>query len=182
MKLNNALLLGKLLFAVAGATLLLSTAVQAVDNMHFHGALVAEPCVLAPGDENISLDFGTVVDKYLYLNTRTNGQKFTLHLLECDTSVGKSVKITFLGTGSSTLPGLVALDGASQATGIAIGIETPGGRLLALNQASQGYSLIDGGNLISLQAYVQGEPEAVVNRTIQPGPFSAVVTFGLDYE
>lgn len=182
MKLNNVFLHNSLLSVVVGLTLLLSAAAQGEGNMYFHGALVAEPCVLAPGDENISLNFDTVVDKYLYLNTRTNGKKFVLRLLECDSSVSNSVKVTFLGMESIKLPGLVALDGASQAKGIAIGIETPEGRLLPLNQASNGYSLINGDNLITLQAYVQGEPEAVVNKTIERGPFSAVVTFSLDYE
>ncbi|EKN6076319.1 type 1 fimbrial protein, partial [Yersinia enterocolitica] len=44
--------------------------VLAADNMRFHGALVAEPCTIRPGDDAISLNFGTVVDKYLYSNQR----------------------------------------------------------------------------------------------------------------
>lgn len=182
MKLNNRVLRGKLLSVGIGLSLLLSMAAQGADNMRFYGALVSEPCVLAPGDENIQLDFGTVVDKYLYINTRTNGQRFSLRLQECDSSVGNRVKVTFLGTESVKLPGLLEIDKASQAAGIAIGIETPDGNLLSLNQASSGYTLLNGNNEIMLQAYVQGEPDALANKAITHGPFSAVVTFQLDYE
>ncbi|SQI34326.1 Uncharacterised protein [Serratia plymuthica] len=42
------------------------------------------------GDETVVLDFDTVIDKYLYLNTRTHGQPFELHLAQCDLSLGKN--------------------------------------------------------------------------------------------
>lgn len=42
------------------------------NNVHLYGALVAEPCVVPSGDEEIHLDFGSIIDKYL--NTRTPGQ------------------------------------------------------------------------------------------------------------
>lgn len=60
----------------------------AADNMHFSGALVAEPCTLRPGDEDIRLDFGTVIDKYLYTYGRTPGKAFSLVLQDCDISLG----------------------------------------------------------------------------------------------
>lgn len=115
-----------LLMAVSGA-------VQA-DNVRLHGALVAEPCVIAPGDESVKLEFGTVIDKYLYANQRTRGQAFAIRLTECDLSLGKTVKVTFSGTENPSLKGLLAIDGGSQASGIAIGMETPAGQKLPLNK------------------------------------------------
>lgn len=152
------------------------------NNVYLHGALVAEPCVISPGDEEITLDFGTIIDKYLYLNTRTLGQAFELHLEECDLSLGKTVSVSFTGTESSTLPGLLALDGSSAATGIAIGLETPSAQPLPLNQASNKLLLQAGSNSIAFKAYVQGEPDALRNQSIERGPFSAVATFNLEYE
>ncbi|MGO2465654.1 MAG: fimbrial protein, partial [Serratia proteamaculans] len=35
---------------------------------------------------------------------------------------------------------------------------------------------------INLQAYVKGEPEAIQNKSIGRGTFSAVTTFTLEYE
>nr|WP_245610274.1 fimbrial protein [Yersinia kristensenii] len=150
--------------------------------MKFHGALVAEPCVIPAGEENIQLDFGTVVDRYLYLNQRTQGQQFELHLAECDLSLAASIKITFSGEENHYLPGLLALSPGSQASGIGIGIESVDGELLPLNKSGQQYPLAKGSNVILFKAYLAGEPAAIVNKTIERGPFHAVATFKLEYE
>ena len=154
----------------------------AADNMKLHGALVKEPCTLQPGDESVELDFGTVVDKYLYQHQRTLSKPFQLRLTDCDTSLGKALQISFSGTESIALPGLLALDGGSEASGIAIGLETQDGQALSLNQQSRGQAITDGNNIITLLAYVKGEPNAITNRTIGRGMFTAVVTFNLEYE
>ncbi|WP_454889845.1 fimbrial protein [Serratia quinivorans] len=172
-----ALLLAQALTAVP-----LPTLAAGENNVYLHGALVAEPCVIPPGDEEIPLDFGTIIDKYLYLNTRTLGQAFEIHLEECDLTLGKTVSVTFTGTENSTLPGLLALDGGSTATGIAIGLETPSAKRLPLNQASDKSLLQAGSNIIALTAYVQGEPQAITNHSIGRGAFTATATFNLEYQ
>ncbi|WP_413508027.1 fimbrial protein [Serratia proteamaculans] len=160
----------------------MSMTAQGNENMRLHGTLVAEPCVIAPGDENVRLDFGTVIDKYLYQNTRTHGQAFELHLTECDLSLGKTVKVTFSGIENPHLTGLLAIEGGNQANGIAIGMETQGGKPLPINKAGEGQRLVSGTNTLTVLAYVQGEPQAIANRTIERGPFSAIATFSLEYE
>lgn len=151
-------------------------------NVHLYGTLVAEPCVIPPGEEEIELDFGTVIDKSLYLNNRTSGQPFSIHLTECDLSLGNTVKVTFNGNENSNLPGLLALDDGSSASGVGIGLETQEGKTLPLKSASEKLELSEGSYMINLQAYVQGEPEAIKNRSIELGTFSAVATFSLEYE
>lgn len=168
--------------SVVGLSLLWSFASQGADNVLFRGALIAEPCVIPPGEETLQLDFGTVIDWYLYLNQRTHGQLFELHLAECDLSLGETVQVTFSGNENPYLPGLLALDSRSQASGIAIGMETPGGKPLPLGQAGQKYRLIKGSNRIVFRAYVRGEPQAIAKQTIRLGPFSAIATFSLEYE
>lgn len=78
---RRSALLGAGMVMAAG---IMAQSATAAENMRFHGTLVAEPCVIQPGDEDIPLDFGTIVDKYLYLNTRSHSQTFALHLTECD--------------------------------------------------------------------------------------------------
>lgn len=163
-------------------TLVAAPVWAAGENVHLYGALVAEPCVIAPSEKDIVLDFGTVIDKELYRYTRTQGQSFSIHLTECNLSLGKTVNVTFLGTESVALPGLLAIDGGSQASGIAIGLETEQAKPVPINKASDKYLLQDGDNRIALKAYVQGEPEAIKNQRIERGPFSAVATFSLAYE
>ncbi|HHK8232824.1 TPA: fimbrial protein [Serratia marcescens] len=173
----GALLLVSMLMAAP-----LSALAAGDNNLYLHGALVAEPCVIPPGDEEITLDFGTIIDKYLYLNTRTLGQAFEIHLEECDRTLGKTVSVTFTGTENQALPGMLAIDGGSEATGIAIGFETPSAKPLPLNTQSDTSLLQDGGNIIALRAYVQGEPDALRDQRIKRGLFSAVATFHLEYE
>ncbi|QJC78983.1 fimbrial protein [Pseudomonas umsongensis] len=170
------------LYTLALALALLHTPSAQGENVRLHGALVAEPCVIALGGENVTLDFGTVIDKYLYTNQRTHGQPFDIRLTECDVSLGKTVKVTFSGIENPHLTGLLAIDGASQASGIAIGMETPAGQKLPLNKPGQGVRLINGNNTLTVQAYVQGEPDAIANTAIERGPFSAIATFNLEYE
>lgn len=148
----------------------------------YSGNLVAEPCTLLPENENVIVDFGSVVDKYLYLNNRTIGLSFQLNLTDCDLSLGKTLNVTFSGTESAALPGLLALAAGSQASGIAIGLETEQGRPLPLNTASDNYPLQEGNTIIRLQAYIQGEPDAIADKTIGRGPFNAIATFNLEYE
>ncbi|CAI1137793.1 Fimbrial adapter papK precursor [Serratia marcescens] len=152
------------------------------DNVRLHGVLVSEPCVISPGDEEIHLDFGTVIEKYLYLNSRTLGQEFDIRLSECDLSLGQTVRITLLGRENIALPGLLDIDGKSSVNGIAIGLETLDSVPIQINKPGDTYPLREGNTVISLKAYVQGEPEAIAQRNIGRGPFSATATLSLDYE
>lgn len=171
-----------LAYALTVATLPAVAAGEGGTDIHLYGALVAEACTIPEGEENIQLDFGVIVDRYLYLNTRTPGQPFVIHLADCDLTLGKTVKATFLGTESSALPGLLAVDAASEGRGIAIGMETMQAKPLKFNQASDKFPLQEGNTRIALKAYVQGEPEAIATRSIKRGPFSATATFSLEYE
>lgn len=177
---------GRLVLRVMIATLALVLTSQVSDaadnNVHLYGALVAEPCVIAPGDEEVQLDFGTIVDKYLYKYTRTQGQAFEIRLTECDLTIGKVVKVTFTGMENVQLPGLLALDGGSEATGIAIGLETPSAQPLVINKESESFPLQDGNSTIALKAYVQGEPQAITDHAIGRGGFTTTATFNLEYE
>lgn len=152
------------------------------NNVHLYGSLVAEPCTIAPGNDEIVLDFGTVIDKYLYLNTRTIAQPFSIHLAECDLSLGKTLKVTFIGPENPAMKGLLAVDSSSSAGGIAIGLETKEGKSLALNKGSYVHALQAGDTVVALKAYVQAEPDAIMNRSIKRGAFSATATFSLEYE
>jgi type 1 fimbria pilin len=53
---------------------------------------------------------------------------------------------------------------------------------LPLNVASGKYPLQDGNTVIRLQAYIQGEPDALADKTLGRGAFHAIATFNLEYE
>lgn len=157
-------------------------AVYAQENLIMKGALVEQPCLIAPGDENIYLDFGTIMEKYLATNQRTHAQPFQINLRDCDPELARSVNITLNGRESLSLPGLLEIDSASQASGVAIGIETAEGIPLKINEKSGWQGLRSGENSIPLKAYVQVEPEALKENSIKYGQFSAVATFSLGYQ
>lgn len=155
--------------------------VHAVDNLKFKGTLVEGACSIRPGDEDLTFDLREITTKYLYLNTRTLGERFELHLEDCDVSIGKSVTIKFDGTPNMNLPGALALDTDSVASGVGIGIETLDHKPLPLGQVSDEQLISDGDNIIALLAYLQGEPKAIQDKTIGEGAFKATSTFTLDY-
>ncbi|MFJ7883528.1 fimbrial protein [Pseudomonas sp. NPDC096917] len=160
---------------------MLSPTAQAADNLGFKGNLVAEPCTLRPGDDALSLDMKEVSPRELYANTRTAGRAFQIHLEGCDSSIADSVTTTFSGTPNAELPGLLALDGGSVAQGIALGLETPADVPLPLNVTSDKQALSDGANVIEFKAYVRAEPQAIADKSIKAGAFTATSTFMLDY-
>ncbi|WP_075182488.1 fimbrial protein [Pantoea sp. 1.19] len=172
--------------ALAGIlALLISAGAQAqdnVNNLHLFGTLVAEPCTLPPGAEDIPLNFGSVINKYLYTHGRSASQAFHIQLADCDLTLGKTVSVRFYGTESAALPGLLAIDSTSGTQGIAIGLEAEDASPLPINQAGSKVTLSQGSNQITVKAYVRGEADAIATQSIQPGPFSATATFSLEYE
>lgn len=154
---------------------------NAADNLRFKGNLVEEACTIRPGDEAITLELWDVTSKHFYINTRTQGKGFKVHLENCDTSIGDTVSIMLGGTENRNLPGLFALDGSSGATGIGLGIETPNNKPLPVNTVSDKQVLNNGSNVIELKAYVQGEPDAIKDQTIGHGRYTVTSTFTLDY-
>ncbi|MDD1134850.1 fimbrial protein [Pseudomonas sp. WS 5412] len=169
----------------AGLALLLTTGLtpegQAADNLRLKGNLVEEACTIRPGDEAITLELWDLTSKHLYINTRSQGRGFKLHLEDCNTSISNTVTITFGGRENPALPGLLALDAGSGASGIGIGIETPSQKPLPLNTVSDEQVLRNGSNVIELKAYVQGEPNAIRDQSIGHGAYTATSTFTLDY-
>ncbi|HHR6130239.1 TPA: fimbrial protein [Providencia alcalifaciens] len=169
-----------MLFAFASSVLCLAKKPEM--KVQYEGFLVADPCVIAPGQEDIFLDFDNIVDKYLYLNERTPGKRIDIQLIECDLSLGNEVNITFNGIENSQLPGLLALSQGSDADGIAIGIETIDDIPLFLNEKSSNIPLSSGSNTLSFKVFVKGEPDAIKNKKISKGHFSAITQFNINYE
>jgi type 1 fimbria pilin len=150
------------------------------NNVNITGNLVTEPCTLDPASAGIKLDFGNVVSKYFYANSRTPGEEFQVSLIDCDLSISKTVMLKFLGT-ESVVTGLLAPDDGDT-HGIAIGVENADGTLqLPLNVETPIYDLSDGHTLLNFRGYIAGEPDAVKNKTITMGPFSATATIELIY-
>lgn len=169
-----------LLCTVIGA--MANTAIAASDNVHFSGALVTEPCTLPEPDKDIHLDFGTVIEKYLYQYQRTKSLPFQIHLTECDPAILSTVSVTFQGTADIELTNMLALDASSAGKGVAIGLELADGTPLAINKATSYSQLASGNNTLSFNAFVQAQPTAILNKSLIPGDFTSISTFILNYQ
>lgn len=162
------------------------SAIAAPLDVTIRGTVLSTPCKIRAGDEDLTVDLDTVVDKYLYINTRTPGKPFYLHLDDCNTTLASSVRLTFNGTENNNLPGLLAVNAGSGASGIAVGIETGDASSIPLPLNVQGpenlLSTASTTTVLSFKAYVQAEPQALASKTIGLGAFSASATFVLDYQ
>lgn len=154
-----------------------------IGELRVRGELVAEPCVLRPGDEDIEVDFGTIVDRYLYINKKSHLESFDIHLEDCDITISDSVSVAFMSANTnSKLPGLLPLDSGSMATNVGIAILDNESNLIEINKPTPMYKLTNGSNVLQFKSYVQGEPDALKSETIGLGTFTATATFILLYD
>ena len=146
----------------------------------FSGTLIeAPPCTLRPGDEEITMMFSAITVRELKEQKRTKGSPFTIHLDNCDISRQGTVKIFFTGTESSVSTGLLMPDPSSTSNGIAIGIETPDGELLSINNPAKYLSLeIAESTLFTVQAFIQVEDESKLTE----GTFYASANYIIEYD
>ncbi|MEX7606156.1 fimbrial protein [Enterobacter asburiae] len=170
------------LFPALLASVVIFNVAKAADNVHFSGALVAEPCTLPDEYSDVQLDFGSVILKSLYQYQRTKSLPFTIRLEECDPSLMSLVSVTFEGTPDDQLSTLLALDPSSTAKGVAIGLEQSDGTSLDINKNGQFQQLTQGENTLKFLAYVQIKPDALTNKSVSAGDFSAIATFKLNYQ
>ncbi|HEF8774091.1 MULTISPECIES: fimbrial protein [Providencia] len=153
-----------------------------IGEVRVRGELIAEPCVIRPGDEEIEVDFGTIVDKYLYINTRSHIESYVIHLEDCDTSIFNTVDVTFVGNENPNLPGLLALDSNSVATRVGIAILDESENIIEINTPTPAYKLNNGNNELRFKAYVEAELDAIKSKSIGLGAFTATATFKLFYD
>ncbi|AKK99946.1 fimbrial protein [Enterobacter asburiae] len=165
------------LLVASGLTITPALAIE--DNLHFSGTVTSAPCGLDPLTTDLSVDFDMIMEPDLYAYARTKGVPFTITLTDCDLSIASKASITFKGTESTELPGLLAVTG--EAAGIAIGVETEDGIAVPFNKPTPEHVLNSGDNTFTLMAYIQGEPTHLRQETITPGNFTAVSTFMLAY-
>jgi type 1 fimbria pilin len=159
---------------------LMSDRVQAADNMRFSGALRAHACTLHPSDRDIQINFNQVGDQDLYLNGGTPDEVFHIRLQSCNVAVANTVEVTFMGNENGPLPGTLALDAGSTASGFAIALKDAFRQPLRLGDISRS-PLTGTDTTLVFYRRLQVEPDALTHRNIQPGTFHASGTFTLFY-
>lgn len=147
----------------------------------YSGNLVALPCSIEPGMDNLYVDMGITDTKSLYRYTRTAAREIQFVLGDCDPKIYSTVSAIFSGT--TNAEGLLMFSPGSTAQGAGIGLEYLDGRPIGVGDGkAYGVPLREGNMTIRLKAYVQAESMALANKTIVPGTYDAILTYTLSYE
>ncbi|WP_272520817.1 fimbrial protein [Providencia sp. PROV223] len=165
---------------------LFSLGVQAANSndIEYSGTLIALPCTVDPLYENFGIDFGgNINSKDLVEGQRRYSKEDILfHLTDCDSSLGNTISAKFSGA-SITTNGLLNVDAGSQASGVAVGLETPSGVALLINnaQVEPVVPITNGEMTIRIRSYLQAVEGATI-ASMTPGFFTATLTYTLVYE
>ncbi|MGM0939178.1 MAG: fimbrial protein [Pseudomonadota bacterium] len=177
-------IIGGFLFAAVAISPTVSFA-QSSNTIEYSGSLIALPCTVNPSSENAYIYFGDNVNaKDLYTGQRGaySDREFNFYLDDCDTLLGNAISAKF--TGNATPDGLLKLDASSEASGVVIGLETMSGKPLLINdmQVEPIYPIKDGNIVIPIRAYLKADADALKDKNIKPGWFTATLTYTLVYE
>lgn len=168
---------------IASGVCIASFMANADDNaqIQYSGTLIALPCTVEPGMDNLYIDMGETDTRVLYRSGRGMGIDVNFSLKDCSTNLGNSIVGTFSGNTNSE--GYLAFAPDSEAKGAAIGLEYLDGRPITIGNG-QGYSvpLIDGDMTVRLKAFLKGEKTALESKGIVAGRYTAMLTYTLSYE
>lgn len=174
------------LACIAGGALLLSTAAQAdtSTNINYSGTLIALPCTVAPGKENLHVTMNEVPTKSLYRFKRTAPKLLSFTLEDCDPALATNITFKLTPIEANTDPeGLLDFTPSSEAKGAGIAFEFLNGEQILLNTEYKYPEEIQKGNMtLQMNAFLQGKNDAIANRAIVPGIYSAVMVYTLQYE
>ncbi|MBC6488101.1 fimbrial protein [Aeromonas hydrophila] len=150
--------------------------------VNLHGRIIDQPCVVAPESLEQEVEMGVVDVRELYANGAGAQVPFVIRLTNCKPGIYRMVKVTFTGSQDAQLSGGLAFS-AGSAKGAGIRLYDVTQSPLDLGTPSRGYLL--GGaadNELQFSARVEGHPDALAAKNIQPGDYSAVANFVFAYE
>ncbi|HBC5825889.1 TPA: type 1 fimbrial protein [Escherichia coli] len=170
--------------------LLLTLSADAV-NVTFDGELLDRPCQIDSGSLNQTVQFlERPVKDFQYAPGRGPTESFSIRLVQCNTStIWKTVKLKFSGDKESAMKEqseyFLKVTGGN-AGKLAIGIlDTDGTTLMKLGEAhnhGQGTPIDRDTLQFNFKAYVQATPDALAQKSVQPGEYKSVANFELFYE
>lgn len=152
------------------------------NTVHLHGRIIDQPCVVSPESLEQEVEMGVVDVKQLYANGAGEQVPFSIRLTNCKPGIFRMAKVTFTGSKDAQLSGGLAFS-AGSAKGAGIRLYDVTQSPLTLGTPSRGYLL--GGtteNELQFSARVEGHPDALAAKNIQPGDYTAVANFIVAYE
>ncbi|ELX8379870.1 fimbrial protein [Providencia vermicola] len=160
------------------------SAFSLANDLKVKGTLVNAPCTIAPEDKNVEINFGDIRLLDIYeRGFEFSKKELILVISECDLSIAQKLKVKFIGTPHHQLAGFLSLDGSDTNPGLGIGFETVDGKPVLLNENTD-LILIEknGRNELKFNTFLKASQDAINNKSIKPGRFSAAATFLIQYE
>nr|WP_314419749.1 fimbrial protein [uncultured Erwinia sp.] len=142
-------------------------------NISIRGVVIDAPCSVAPGDEDLQVNFGQVASAALSNGRTSAEQSFSIRLLRCSPQIRDQVRIMF--SGNTFSDGLYKPGNTD--TSFGIGIRDAQGGPVVNGQPVAWQDLVDGNNALRFSAFLKGR-----EKTITPGEFQAQVLFYLEYQ
>ncbi|MEM5506722.1 fimbrial protein [Shewanella frigidimarina] len=189
---SKHILISSSLFICVGG--LLSPAL-AID-VSWSGTVVEAACLLAPQSHNQEVEFlDRSVKDFNFQPGHSSKKTFTITFNDCDSSVFNTLALSFSGENENNMMGdkdyFLAVKGTN-AGRLGIGIIDVDGTPLKLgtmpslgefHNSGQG-TIIESNNTLNLifSAYVQSTPDAMMNKTVEPGKYSSSATFEIHYQ
>ncbi|ATA24802.1 hypothetical protein AWC36_12165 [Brenneria goodwinii] len=146
-------------------------------DVRVHVKVIDSPCVLSADSENIEVDLGEESKKDLETHDYGAWHDFSIQLTGCNIQTLQNVSVSFSGAEETALPGRLALNPASIARGVAIGIYY-NNQLIPLDNSTDWIPLYNGDNALNFNARV----EKIGGVTLTTGNYSAAVNFKLSYQ
>lgn len=170
-------------------TLSATTPAQAIGeliggDLNFKGTVMAHGCSIVPSSKNITVDFSQISTHTLYMEGKSQPKAFVIELKDCSTAVFDSVTVTFSGTENANMSDRLAITPLAphSASGIGIGFEESNGTAILLNTPTTAVAISDATMQLNFKAFVEGEPDALSNKTLQTGAFQATANYTLNYQ
>lgn len=156
-------------------------------DMAFTGNLLDRPCQLDPTSATQDVVFmQTALPQFHHAPGRSPAKRFPIRLLNCQAaSIGKVVKVAFSGEAEQGLPGALKVTGVNAGRLAIQLVDADGQTPLALGDAHRAGNgdVINAEELtLNFSAYVQATPEALAERSVTAGEYSAIATFEINYQ
>ncbi|CAJ1254477.1 TPA: fimbrial protein [Escherichia coli] len=167
------------LFFISSLILLGSGTTIAGDNLHFTGNLISKSCTpVINGSQLAEVHFPAIAASDLMNLGQSERVPLVFQLKDCHSSTLFNVKVTLTGTEDSALPGFLAFDSSSSASGAGIGIETAAGTSVPINNTTGvTLPLNQGNNSLNFNTWLQAKS----GRDVTSGDFSATMTATFEY-
>lgn len=149
-----------------------------VGEVQFKGELVNSACGLAASSSPLLVDFGQITTSSLKDKKHAGNVRKDIELQGCDTTVAKSVKVTYNPNTADTKDTTLAAFTSGTATGAGIGLTDSGNQPVKWGVASTSVNLVDGAVKIPFVAYVKANSDEAVT----PGTFQSSINFKIDYQ